>query len=274
VARCWLDATRPGEVGLYFTDRRAERFLVRRITVSRPPDELDRETLSQIFELSLTALSEPGGASLDREGALRLLPTAPATEVEASQGADAGGPSTGSWGWGAQLGYRWVHHSAAVSWLQGPRVAPQLGWRGPKSALTLALPVQYELRETRTEPRLSLAFATWGVRLEPGYERWLGARWWWLLGLSAGRDWTQTRPKATGATSPYVPDAARWEGSWVLGGWTGVSLHASRYASLEAQFALELDPRRVVYKLETAEGDVTLLVRQRLRPVVVLGLAF
>ncbi len=71
--RCWIDALDPKRTRLYFAARSGRQFLVRDLELSGNFDEIDRESLSQVIELSITALLEDERAGMTRAQTQALL---------------------------------------------------------------------------------------------------------------------------------------------------------------------------------------------------------
>ena len=71
--RCWVDISERKRARLYFAARSGQQFLVRDVEISGTFDELDRESLSQVLELSVTALLENERAGLTRAQTEALL---------------------------------------------------------------------------------------------------------------------------------------------------------------------------------------------------------
>jgi hypothetical protein len=73
VVHGWVDTSDPRRVRLYFAARSGQRFLVRDVELSRNFDEVDRESLASVVELSITALLENERASLTRAQMQQVL---------------------------------------------------------------------------------------------------------------------------------------------------------------------------------------------------------
>jgi hypothetical protein len=73
VVHGWVDISDPGRARLYFAARSGQRFLVRDVELSRNFDEVDRESLASVVELSITALLENERASLTRAQVQQVL---------------------------------------------------------------------------------------------------------------------------------------------------------------------------------------------------------
>src|SRR6185436_16886777 len=53
--RCWVDLSGARRALLYFSGRAGDRFLIRDVELSGRFDELDRQSLAQVLELSIAA---------------------------------------------------------------------------------------------------------------------------------------------------------------------------------------------------------------------------
>gem|GEM_PF-2302561 len=92
--RCWVDVSDPGRARLYFAARPGDRFLVRDVEMSGHFNEVDRESLSHVLELSVTALLEDEKAGLTRTEAQAVLAGRPQTSVPPTQGQGQSGQRT------------------------------------------------------------------------------------------------------------------------------------------------------------------------------------
>jgi hypothetical protein len=299
---CWIDVSDPRRAALYFTDPVADRFLVRSIELSGGFDELDRESVAQVVELSLRSLRGGARASLDREQAraLVLRQAARPAGVPVGQAATSGGapgheaPSAGASGHAApsagapghaapaprralELGafYGVTAHSAEVGWTHGPGVRVALGGSSGRQRLALDARVQYQFERRYEEPRIGLdlstialrADASWLYALTPGVAPLeLGAR------LGAGLDHVEAAPRPGSAAAPsFVPAGASASNALVLVAGAVAKLPLSRDVRLFTELFVELDPARVRYDLALEDGAETVLARYRLRPGVLLG---
>lgn len=73
VVHAWVDTSDPARARLYFAARSGERFLVRDVELTRGFDEVERESLSNVLDLSITALIENERAGLTRAEAQEVL---------------------------------------------------------------------------------------------------------------------------------------------------------------------------------------------------------
>lgn len=95
VVRCWIDVTDQARARLYFAARSGQQFLVRDVELSSNFDELDRESLSNVLELSIKALIDDEAVGLTREQARAVLSSRPPTverPANPSRAADAPEP--------------------------------------------------------------------------------------------------------------------------------------------------------------------------------------
>ncbi|WP_437985091.1 hypothetical protein [Sorangium sp. So ce117] len=288
---CWIDVSDPRRAALYFTDPVADRFLVRSIELSGGFDELDRESVAQVVELSLRSLRGGARASLDREQAraLVLRQAAPAGNPP-GQAAPAGNPPgraappgnapgqaapalRGALELGAFYGV--TVHSAEIGWTHGPGVRVALGASSGRQRLALDARIQYQFERRFEEPRIGLdlrtialrADASWLYALTPGAALLeLGAR------LGAGLDHVEAAPRPGSAGAPsFVPAGASASNALVLVAGAVAKLPLSRDVRLFTELFVELDPARVRYDLALEQGTETVFTRYRFRPGVLLG---
>ncbi|WP_437799857.1 hypothetical protein [Sorangium sp. So ce693] len=284
---CWIDVSDPRRAALYFTDPVADRFLVRSIELSGRFDELDRESVAQVVELSLRSLRGGARASLDRDQAraLVLRQAAPAGQAAPSVGAlDPAAPSGGAPDHAApalrgalELGafYGVTVHSAEIGWTHGPGVRVALGGSSGQQRLALDARFQYQFERRYEEPRIGLdlrtialrADASWLYALTPGAAPLeLGAR------LGAGLDHVEAAPRPGSAGAPsFVPARASASNALVLVAGAVAKLPLSRDVRLFTELFVELDPARVRYDLALEQGTETVLARYRFRPGALLG---
>lgn len=278
---CWIDVSDPRRAALYFTDPVADRFLVRSIELSGGFDELDRESVAQVVELSLRSLRGGARASLDRDQARALV----LRQAGPSGGApDHAAPSGGAPGQAApalrgalELGafYGVTVHSAEIGWTHGPGVRVALGGSSGPQRLALDARIQYQFERRFEEPRIGLdlrtialrADASWLYALTPGVAPLeLGAR------LGAGLDHVDAAPRPGSAGAPsFVPARASASNALVLVAGAVAKLPLSRDVRLFTELFVELDPARVRYELALDQGTETVLARYRFRPGVLLG---
>ncbi|WP_437289562.1 hypothetical protein [Sorangium sp. So ce406] len=273
---CWIDLSDPRRAALYFTDPVADRFLVRSIELSGRFDELDRESVAQVVELSLRSLREDARSSLDRAQARALLlRQAPAPEPPPDAAAPAVPAATRR---ALELGafYGVAAHSAEVGLTHGPGVRVALGRSWGPHRLALDARFQYQFERRYEEPRIGLdlrtitlrADASWLHALAPGATPLeLGAR----LGAGVDRVDATPRPGSDGAPG-FVPAAASASNALVLAAGLVARLPLGRDLWMFAELFAELDPARVRYDLSLEQGTETVLSRYRLRPGVLLGI--
>ncbi|WP_437648840.1 hypothetical protein [Sorangium sp. So ce362] len=273
---CWIDVSDLRRAVLYFMDPVADRFLVRSIELSGRFDELDRESVAQVVELSLRSLRVDARASLDREQARALIlrQTTP-PEALADAPVPAAAPARRR---ALELGafYGVTIHSAEVGLTHGPGVRVALGGSWGKHRLALDTRFQYQLERRYEEPRIGLDLRTIALRAD--------ACWLYSLAtgvtplevgvrLGAGIDHVDAAPRPGSAgPSAFVPSAASASNALVLAAGSVVKLPLSRDLRLFTELFVELDPARVRYELSLEQGTETVLARYRLRPGVLVGI--
>ncbi|WP_437816451.1 hypothetical protein [Sorangium sp. So ce1078] len=272
---CWIDVSDPRRAALYFTDPVADRFLVRSIELSGGFDELDRESVAQVVELSLRSLRVDARASLDREQARALIlrQTAP-PEAPAEPPVPAAAPARRR---ALELGafYGVTAHSAEIGLTHGPGVRVALGANWGRHRLALDARLQYQFERRYEELRIGLDLRTIALRAD--------ACWRYPLGtgvtpievgvrLGAGIDHVDAAPTSGSAEpSAFVPAGASSSNALVLVAGSGVKLPLGRDLGLFTELFVELDPARVRYDLSLEQGTETVLARYRIRPGVLLG---
>ncbi len=98
VIRCWVDVSDQQQARrrarLYFAAPSGQQFLVRDVELSKGFDELDRESLSSVLELSIRALIDNQAGGLTREQARAVLATRePTQEAPTAPPEPARGPT-------------------------------------------------------------------------------------------------------------------------------------------------------------------------------------
>jgi hypothetical protein len=175
--RSFVDLSDRAHARLYFSDRAAERFLIRDLELSGDLDELDREALSQAFELSVRALLEDHLAGISREEARSIiLPRVEPTATQATrpepvkpQTPPRSGPSASVF-WGAE------GHSSELGWTQGPGLAIAYDFAFDRARGAVWSSGQYRFeREVRTE-LVGVALRTISLRAGFDWVRSLGGR--------------------------------------------------------------------------------------------------
>ncbi|WP_437308948.1 hypothetical protein [Sorangium sp. So ce388] len=276
VLSCWIDLSDPRRAALYFTDPVADRFLVRSIELSGRFDELDRESVAQVVELSLRSLREDARSSLDREQARALIlhEAAPAEPPASAPAPAAAGAAPRR---ALELGafYGVTAHSAEVGLTHGPGVRVALGASRGWHRLAVDARFQYQFERRYEEPRIGLdlrtmtlrADASWLHAVAPGVTPLeLGAR----LGAGLDRVDATPRPGSDGAAA-FVPAGASASYALVLAAGLVARLPLTRELSMFTELFVDLDPARVRYDLALEQGTETVLARYRFRPGLLLG---
>ncbi|AUX40514.1 uncharacterized protein SOCE26_019150 [Sorangium cellulosum] len=270
---CWIDLSRPGRAELYFTDPVADRFLVRSLELSGRLDELDRESVAQVVELSLRSLREDASVSLDRAQAHALLLRRDAAPREAPAAAPEPAPERRG---ALELGvfYGVAAHSAGVGVTHGPGVRVALGGSWGRQRLALGARFQYQLERRYEEPRIGLSLSTASFRADASWLHALGPRVMSLeLGarLGAGVDHVDVTPRPGTGSAAFVPADPSATNTLVFTAGAVARLPLGRGARVFTELFVELDPARVRYDLALGQGTETVLARYRLRPGVLLG---
>ncbi|MGC4066576.1 MAG: hypothetical protein QM784_18460 [Polyangiaceae bacterium] len=122
--RCFVDLSRSDRATLYFADRTSRRFLFRELPIANDLDALERETLAQMMEFSISALLDESTAALSRDEAVALLRplAADSAEPEAATPEIRSPPPERRWQPGARISGRFA--VAEDSPQLGPALVP------------------------------------------------------------------------------------------------------------------------------------------------------
>jgi hypothetical protein len=120
--RCFIDLSTHDQITLYFVDRSSRRFLHRELSIPNDFDALERETLAQIMEFSVSALLDESTVALSRDEAVALL-RPPVQEKAADDTNDTTAQTT----------------NAERVWAPGTRVAGRLALEEDSPQLDVAI---------------------------------------------------------------------------------------------------------------------------------------
>lgn len=303
--RCWIDVVDRRRARLYFAARSGEHFLVRDVEMSGNFDEVDREALSQVIELSVAALLENERAGLTRTQTEALLasreatpPPPPATPPPPPPPQPPSAPSAPPvrdeapgppppLGLGPTGGvfYRAQALGPDLPVVHGPGVAfAWAGW-GPGAVLGGWASAQYQLPAEEIGPAIGLRFETFAARA--GLQAYLalqdsgagGARGPGPSGivarLGAGADLVRLTPRpGNGAGLSAALTPPRWSQSLVFGAMAAVTWRVGRRAALGAVASLDLLPTAVHYDLQVEGRTSAVFSPWRLRPGLGVELLF
>jgi hypothetical protein len=277
--RCWIDLTDARRARIYFAARSGQRFLIRDLELSGAFDELDRATLAEVLELSLSALLEDEQAGLTRAETETLL-----ARRTAAVGADVGaapavGPSSPSpsptpapvpSGPGVGVFYAVQGFSGQLPIVQGPGVSlSSRFWGGerhrPRAAAWLRVQVQLPQsdRESAIGLRLQAVAPRAGIQMQ--LPRGLDAR------LGVGVDLSHLTPLPGAAAGAITLTAPRWSESLLLTAALGTTVAVTRRLELEALVFADYLPSPVDYAV-SVNGTTTIVVSPfHLRPGVALA---
>ena len=297
--RCWIDVLDPRRARLYFAARSGQHFLVRDVEMSGSFDEVDREALSQVIELSVAALLENERAGLTRTQTEALLasreaprpppPAPPPPEPPSSTGAplvrDEPAQPPPPLGVGPTGGvfYRAQAHGPDLPIVHGPGVAFAWGGLGPRALLGGWVSGQYQLPAEEIGPAIGMRFETFAARA--GVQAYLpldggnahrGLR---PSGIAArlgvGADLVRLTPRPGSSANPAAAlTPPRWSRSLVFGAMAAVTWRVGRRASLGAVASLDLLPTAVDYDLQVASRTSPAFSPWRLRPGLGIELLF
>jgi hypothetical protein len=286
--RCWLDFTDPRRVRLYFASRSGEHFLVRDVELSGRFDQLDRESLGQVLELSMTALLEDERIGLTRSETRTLLESrsAPAAPESAApppplvvERPPAPPPPATSPRFGAAVFYAGQVLAGGLPVVHGPGVRL---WSRVGDGGDVWLSGHYQVPQTEAGDRIGLRFQSVSARA--------GVGWVWPLGVTAeagrgalfqldlrlggGADAVRLAP-LPGTTDPSaVPTSARWSESLVVTAGIGVGAALGRWLRLSVIVFADWLPTAVEYDLDVGGNPAAVFSPWRVRPGLALELTF
>jgi hypothetical protein len=280
--RCWVDLSDPRRSRLTFASRSGERFLVRDVGLSGRFDELDRQSLAQVLELSIAALLEDERAGLSRAEAQALLlpPVSVAEAPPSSSRPRSPSPLDPGVFYAAKVlgGELPVAHGpgVALDWLLGGDSRGLLAW----------LEGQLQLPVHARGDIIGLGLVTVAVRAGPG------AR--WSVGtdtdtdadadrpmirlrqiiarLGLGLDFVRLSPES--GTAPASPRLApdRWSQSLVVSGALGLGFRLGRRLRFEARLFADFLPTAVHYDVQTDGRVSPVFSPSRFRPGLALAM--
>ena len=313
VVRCWVDLTDLARARLYFVARSGEHFLVRDVELSGSFDEIDRESLSNVLELSITALIEDEQVGLTREQARIVLAARPPSisqpqseppplpapapapegarptpEAPAERPRDEG-PAAGSTletrpapaarplGWPALtvgIFYEALAVGGGLPLAHGPGILLALGGaREDRLALRLWSSGQYQWAARHDGPEVGLVVATIAGR--GGLELdWPVGRYQLTARLGAGVDAVQLSPQPGTADPTAMLTPERWSTMAVVTAALGARMRVGARLRVGAALVLEAVPEVVHYDQRVAGALTTVAAPARIRPGLVLEAAF
>jgi hypothetical protein len=300
--RCWVDLTSPRRARLYFAARSGERFLVRDVELPGGFDEIGRQSLAEVLELSLAALLADERAGLSRAEAQALLderqraaarpaepapsppvplPAAPPAAPPPSLAATPAAPGAPS-PLGVGVFYAAQIPGGELPVAHGPGLALDLDLGpGRRRALAAWLEGRYQLPEHAARDTIGLDLSTiaaragLGLRFATGSAAGDDARALRpravALRVGAGVDFVQLRPEAGSGGGAPALTPARWSTSLVLTGAAALALAAGRRASVELRLFADLLPVAVHYDLEVDGRASPVFSPWRVRPGLALA---
>jgi hypothetical protein len=281
--RCWIDVTDPRHVRLYFAARSGQQFLVRDVELSGTFNEMDRESLSQVLSLSVTALLENERVGLTRAQTQTLLaqreksaapaPVAPPPVVVAQS---APPPATrGASGFGAGIFYGAQALGTSQPPTHGPGLSLSWGALGARLGLGAWVSGQYLLPQSESGSIVGMRFET--VAARGGLElRWtapsLGRP--LLTGrLGIGTDFVRLSPQPGTVDPSATLTSTRWSQNWVFTAAVGFSWEVGRRMTLGGRIFADVLPTAVRYDVEVAGMTAPAFSPWRIRPGLALELA-
>lgn len=282
VVACWVDLSEPGRAKLYFVHRARARFLFREVPLEGGLNELGRETLAQVLEMSVRALQEDEYAGMSREDAARALgdPATPqgtaGPPAGASQPARRPGLRTAETPSAPSLllapFYALRTYSSEAAFVHGPGLA--LGWVGSSAHWRTRVwaTAQYELPRTVSKRWVGLEWSTVALRGVFVLNRQLGDT--VELGARAGIGVNVVRIAPTHGTGDgaVLLASSRSAAELVLElGLESCAALSARVASCARLFT-DVHPERLYYGLETSHGVERVFAPWSVRPGVAVSL--
>jgi hypothetical protein len=294
--RCWIDVVDPRRARLYFAARSGQQFLVRDVEMAGAFDDVDRETLSQVIELSVAALLENERAGLTRAQAQAVLssreadaPTPAGPAPSPPPPALVQGPppprhfATGPMA-AASYGARVL--GADLPLVHGPGALLSWAGLGPRGALGVWVSGQYQLPQQEVGPAIGLRFETVAARggvqghlpfgggaATRGDALGSGVAFAGVTGrLGAGADMVRVTPRAGSADPSAVLTPARWSRSLVVGAAVACNWTLGRRVALGATASVDVLPTAVHYDLDVAGQTAAAFSPWRVRPGLAMEL--
>ena len=270
--RCWVDLSDPKRARLYFATRTREQFLIRELDWSGRFDEVDRESMSQILELSVSALLENDRVGLSRAETEALLArTESPPRLHEPEFATLAEPSSSASG-------RWIDN-ASISASYDAQVAsfdlPVSHGPGVSMAIMSAdarwgawTSGQYRFPLSTSAPAASMRIEGFATRIGFAYRPFasatsLGAEWEGRLG--AGLDFNHVRPgPGTDASVVLVP--SWWSRSLVVSAMVGPRWQRGRHWSVGVRAGVDVLPESVHYDVMNGAQADRVFSPWRLRP--------
>lgn len=286
LVRCWVDVADPTVARLYFAARSGQQFLVRDLELSGGFNETDRESLSEVLELSITALIDNEKAGLTRLQAEAVLAGRPestvtpvAAAVERPRPDDGGITSPAAaiadrppsepvvrsrWA-NAGPSYAALAPGGGLAIMHGPGVFLAAGAAGRHAGLGAWISGQYQLPARQAAPAVGVQLQTIAVRggielripLGPYH---VSAR----LGL--GADAVHVSPEVGEVDRRAVLAPAHWSQSLVFTAAAGVRRSIGSRFVLGAGVLADVVPTVVHYDLNVAGTTAEVLSPHRVRP--------
>jgi hypothetical protein len=308
--RCWVDLSDLARARLYFVARSGEHFLVRDVELSGAFDEIDRESLSNVLELSITALIEDEQVGLTREQAKIVLaarppsvsrpqsqsepPPAPesprpASEAPAERPTDGvpavvstleprpAPPAPGPLAWPALMVgvfYEALAVGGGLPPAHGPGILVALGGaREDRIALRLWSSGQYRWAARHDGPEVGLVVET--VAARAGLELGVPVGRHQLTGrLGAGVDAVRLSPQPGTADASATLTPERWSPTAVVTAAVGARMRVGARFRVGAALVLDVVPEGVHYDQKVAGALMTVVAPARVRPGLLLEAAF
>ncbi|HEY4015678.1 MAG TPA: hypothetical protein VGM06_20200 [Polyangiaceae bacterium] len=267
-ARVWVDCSDPSRARLYFADWSTERFLLRDLPTPEGLTELSLETIAQMIETSLSALTTDRMAGMTRVEMGRALgekPAAPAPRAEAVPSAPLA-PSLGAFYAAQGFARDWpIEH--------GPGVAAELRQSTGRVRFGGWVTGQYQLPETIDDGLAGVQIDTFAIRagVEAGAPIAGDAV---VLGrIGAGGDILHVAPRlAAIADAQLQQEKFYWDTMVQLA--TGVQVRLNPHLELDAAIVVDVDLVLRHYDVNVDGGTTRFATPWPVRPGLSAGLSW
>jgi hypothetical protein len=260
-ARVWVEVAAGGRARITITDARAQRFLVREVSLPTWPDEFARETIAQMVESSVAALLENQGLGMTR---------AEAHSVLAAREDRPAPPPRGARQRSLDAFYQAQIFSPSIRFAHGPGLRGQLTTPTRFGSAGLAVSAQYVLPQSRDDANagvrlhgvaLRVGIGLGGQRARLRLSAWLGA----------GVDAVHVQPRqGTFGVATLTP--ARWTAGTVVRVEARAGLRVAQTLTVWLVPSLEWDPTQRAYQVTGVDGQADVVAPYAVRPGLSLAL--
>jgi hypothetical protein len=277
---CWLDLSSPKHAYLYFAAPSGERFLLREVRLSGRLDDVDRESLAEVLELSVAALLENDRTGLTRKETELLLTKANGTQ-EGAQRPEQATPAPAATSLVVGLSYSTRLLSTTMGLVHGPGLCLMLDHDFAVYRIAVFAGGQYQLPAGESSAdvgmRIQSLNARAGLEFAWAHRQANGARFWQAFNLRFGAgldvDYLEPRPGGDSTTGVELT-SSRWSRNWILSGGVARAFALSSSAAAEIRFFADVLPVAVHYDLKAANETRARFSPWRARPGLALQVDF